>query len=75
MVPMPLYEFECRQCGDRFEVLVRGASSPACPSCGATELEKALSTFAVGAGGAEPLGAAPCGRCGDPRGAGACGLD
>ena len=40
-----------------------------------TELEKALSTFAVGAGGAEPVAAAPCGRCGDPRGAGACGLD
>jgi len=73
---MPLYEFDCRACGRRFEMLMRGADAPACPACGARDLERALSTFAVGAGAApEPFSAGACGRCGDPRGPGACALD
>jgi putative FmdB family regulatory protein len=73
---MPLYEFDCRSCGRHFETLVRGSDRPACPACGAEDLERALSTFAVSAGGAsasDAIGA--CGRCGDPRGPGACALD
>ena len=33
---MPMYEYTCKQCEERFEVLVRSSSSPApiCPSCG-----------------------------------------
>jgi putative FmdB family regulatory protein len=72
---MPLYEFECRRCDGRFEMLMRESTEPACPACGATDVERALSTFAVGTGGGSPITASPCGRCGDPRGAGACGLD
>lgn len=76
MTPMPLYEFECRACSRRFETLVRGAEAPVCPSCGARDLERALSTFAVGgAGASDPVPAGACGRCGDPRGPGACALD
>jgi putative FmdB family regulatory protein len=73
---MPLYEFDCRTCHRRFETLVRGVETPECPSCHGTDLERALSTFAVSTAGAK---AAPtpgaCGRCGDPRGPGACSLN
>ncbi len=35
---MPLYEFQCAQCGEKTEVLVRSgdrADAPRCPVCGA----------------------------------------
>ena len=44
---MPLFDFECRACGHEFETLVRTGDVPSCPSCGATDLEKLLSAFAV----------------------------
>jgi putative FmdB family regulatory protein len=44
---MPLYEFECRPCGHRFESLVRDSSTPSCPACGGHSVERLLSTFAV----------------------------
>jgi putative FmdB family regulatory protein len=51
---MPLFEFECRECGHRFETLVFATSrtTPACPSCDSKELQKLYSVFGVGAGGA-----------------------
>lgn len=75
---MPIYQYACRTCAHRFEQLVTGQRRPACPSCQGDDLERLLSVFAVSsAGGREP---APtpgggCGRCGDPRGPGACSLD
>ena len=75
---MPLYEYACRKCARRFEALVLGRETPVCPGCGGHDLERLLSTFAVGG----PSGATPvpgdgggCGTCGDPRGPGACGMD
>lgn len=44
---MPLYEYCCRACGHTFETLVRTSDTPACPACGATDLERLLSLFAV----------------------------
>ena len=44
---MPLYDYECRACGHEFELLVRTGDTPACASCGSTELERLLSGFAV----------------------------
>jgi putative FmdB family regulatory protein len=73
---MPIYEYECRQCRKRFEVIVQGASRPHCPTCGGRSLEKQPSVFATATRDSEPAGpAAPCGTCGDPRGAGSCSLD
>jgi putative FmdB family regulatory protein len=40
-----LYEFVCRTCGERFEVLVTGSRTPTCPSCQSTMLEKLVSSF------------------------------
>jgi putative FmdB family regulatory protein len=32
---MPVYEFECEECGNRFdELLSAAAEAPACPRCG-----------------------------------------
>ena len=49
---MPLYEYRCLACESQFELLIRGAATPACPSCGATTLERLLSLFAVSSEGA-----------------------
>jgi putative FmdB family regulatory protein len=41
---MPIYEFECEQCGSRFEELMDSeAAAPTCPSCGAAEARRRLS--------------------------------
>jgi putative FmdB family regulatory protein len=67
---MPLYEYNCRACGRRFEVLQKiGAdgSGVVCPSCGATDVTKQFSTFAsvVASGtGAMPCGAPSAAACG-----------
>jgi putative FmdB family regulatory protein len=44
---MPIYEYQCRRCGHRFERLVRRGDAPACPSCEGDELQQLLSMFAV----------------------------
>ena len=43
---MPLFDFKCRQCGRRFEALVRTGQPIAC-SCGSDDLEQLPSGFAV----------------------------
>ena len=48
---MPLYEYRCRGCADRFEVLQRlGATGDEvlCPRCGEERPERVLSTSAAG---------------------------
>jgi putative FmdB family regulatory protein len=41
---MPLFEFECRGCGERFEAFVTADRKPACPACRGAELRKLLSS-------------------------------
>ena len=60
---MPLFEYRCAACDSQFELLIRGAAVPVCPSCGSSSLEKLLSMFAVSSEGTqlrhrETLGAA-----------------
>lgn len=44
---MPIYEFECGSCGERFEELSpAGTERTRCPSCGAEGAERRLSKFA-----------------------------
>jgi putative FmdB family regulatory protein len=45
---MPLFEYQCKTCGHRFEALVAGSRTPACPRCKSEELEKQHSTFGLG---------------------------
>ncbi|MFX1555442.1 MAG: zinc ribbon domain-containing protein [Promethearchaeota archaeon] len=45
---MPIYEYECRKCKERFEVLQRindDATAPQCPKCGANKAKRVLSGF------------------------------
>jgi putative FmdB family regulatory protein len=76
---MPLFEYRCRACGDRFERFVLGKTRPTCPVCESADVQKLLSVFAVAAGQtrreAAGDGPAACGTCGDPRGPGSCDLD
>ena len=54
---MPIYEFECEECGARFEELVAAdAAAPACPDCGAARTRRLLSS--VSPPGRQPRGAA-----------------
>ncbi|MEW6080547.1 MAG: zinc ribbon domain-containing protein [Bacillota bacterium] len=45
---MPIYEFKCSSCGEKFERLCRmGEDSPGpCPGCGSDASKKVLSLFA-----------------------------
>ncbi|TMK58792.1 MAG: zinc ribbon domain-containing protein [Actinobacteria bacterium] len=52
---MPIYEFECEQCGTRFEELVAADGSAACPSCGAARARRLFSP--VSPPGRQPRGA------------------
>ncbi|MBM4348748.1 MAG: zinc ribbon domain-containing protein [Deltaproteobacteria bacterium] len=45
---MPIYEYQCRKCGEIFEKIQKpneGVESVACPFCGEWEPEKILSGF------------------------------
>ena len=52
---MPIYEYSCKSCGREFETLVRPGSTPACPACAGTELERLLSLPAVHSSGTHAL--------------------
>ncbi len=61
---MPLYEYSCRGCGRRFEVLQRigaDANDIVCPACGRGEVAKQHSTFASAVAGSSASGPMPCG--------------
>lgn len=48
---MPIYEYQCRQCGHSFELLrsMKDADSKTeCPKCHSMEIERQFSAFAAG---------------------------
>ena len=47
---MPIYEFQCNDCGQPFEELIfssKAITGVVCPSCESTQVEKMISTFAT----------------------------
>jgi putative FmdB family regulatory protein len=45
---VPLYDFECLDCGENFEALVlRNSDPPACPECQSQNLKQQISMFSV----------------------------
>jgi putative FmdB family regulatory protein len=43
---MPIYDFQCNDCKQTFELLVMGSAAPTCPACGGPRLEKLVSLTA-----------------------------
>ena len=51
---MPIYEYECQTCGERFELRRSMADSDneiKCPKCGAEHPQRVFSAFAWGSSG------------------------
>jgi putative FmdB family regulatory protein len=46
---MPIYEYSCTNCGQRFEKLQKNeaAETVVCPNCGSTEVSKEFSSFST----------------------------
>jgi putative FmdB family regulatory protein len=44
---MPVFEYVCDECGDKFEKLQKTSTDEqcSCPACGSVEVKKALSAF------------------------------
>jgi putative FmdB family regulatory protein len=42
---MPIYEYRCQECEERFEEFLSSSTNPAppCPKCGSTSVERLLS--------------------------------
>ncbi|QJA05975.1 zinc ribbon domain-containing protein [Thermosulfurimonas marina] len=63
---MPIYEFRCEHCGERFEKLCltsRDERETRCPRCGSSRVKREFSTFACTLGGGG-LGFGSCGSGG-----------
>lgn len=43
---MPLYDFRCRACDERFEQRAPHDELPCCPACGSEDTERVPSSFA-----------------------------
>lgn len=43
---MPLYDFQCRTCRQRFEQLVKVGEMPSCPSCGGADVLRQFTPMA-----------------------------
>ena len=75
---MPIFEYVCKDCDQRFEKIVQASTKVECPSCNGVKLEKQLSVFAPGktnGASAPAFQPGPCGSCGDPRGPGSCSMN
>jgi len=69
---MPIYEYECTRCKERFELLqtrqaARKSNSPPCSGCSSRRTRRLMSAF-VGRSGASrsesrSLGGSGCGSC------------
>jgi putative FmdB family regulatory protein len=61
---MPLYEYECRQCGSTFERLKPLSAmdeGEICPGCGHPHAQRVLSAFATGKTEGSASAASGCG--------------
>ena len=84
---MPLYEYQCRACGHRFERIRKFSDPPLaeCPACGGADVEKLLSAPAIQFKGAgwyitdyarkKEGGTSSGSDAGSPDGAGSSGSD
>jgi putative FmdB family regulatory protein len=74
---MPIYEYLCKKCGEKSEYLIRSSDQEPHCSCGSSQLERLMSTFAVSETGSNTNMACSDGNCGMPSSpccSGMCGL-
>lgn len=71
---MPLYEYKCKNCGEKSEYFLKTSSAESnikCKNCGSENVEKMLSTSFVSMGTAAGSSAPRCGLdspcCGAPE--------
>jgi putative FmdB family regulatory protein len=61
---MPIYEYRCEECDEKFELFVRSIAkqtSSACPKCGSQRVRKDISLFGVGGtSGGSKMSAVSC---------------
>ena len=75
---MPLYEYSCTDCSDKFDVLtsyVNRDKKQVCPTCESTKTEVMISSFAAfgsAEAGKEPVSLGGGGGCGPGCCGGAC---
>ena len=59
---MPLFEYKCEKCENKFESLVLSSDEEiCCPDCGSTNLEKLFSTFGFKSKNPIPISTTPVG--------------
>jgi len=69
---MPVYEYVCPDCDERFERYVRAWGEPVvCPRCQGEDVQKQVSRFALAGGGG--FASSSGGGCGCGRGGCGCG--
>jgi putative FmdB family regulatory protein len=54
---MPIYEYRCESCAEKFEILTRFAErdhAQVCPACESTRTRVLVSSFAFAGGGESP---------------------
>jgi putative FmdB family regulatory protein len=64
---MPLYEYTCQDCNERFEVLQKIGEGPEgvqCPRCESGNIEKEFSTFASTSDSGSASFSSSAGACG-----------
>ena len=70
---VPIYEYACMECESHFDELVRSSDQAVtCPECGAANVLKQLSSFAVRGASSQPAFSGPTGSGGGCCG-GSCG--
>ncbi len=69
---MPIYGYQCKQCGASFQTLVRSGEQPACPSWGAVDVAQHWALIAPPAGGGAPAAPAACANAGAGPSCAAC---
>ena len=65
---MPIYEYECKKCGNEFDALVsmNAKDNPCCPKCDSKKIKKKMSMTASGKGGcsSSACSSSSCSSCG-----------
>lgn len=65
---MPIYEYNCEECGEQFELLLRRADEEVrCPKCDGTSVERLLSVFTARAPIKMPSCEGSLPRCSESR--------